>query len=687
MAQSKELAKLILHFGWTWVGLLAANNDYGQQGIQPISQEIIKAGACVAFTEYIILGQSDRNAPHIVKVIKESTAKVIVVFSLDVDLVPVMNEMLIQNVEGKVFIANAGWSKTTLLLNGNYFQALSGTVGIGTSYRVIPGLSDFLNKTHPFTSLGQNWVKLFWEQVFSCKFHEKNSTSALESAVKVCTGNETIESVKNSNTFVTSLKYINNFYAAVNVMAKALEDLKQCKMGKGSVSLMKCTNIWNFNPWQLLYYIRNVRVKLTTGREIYFDENGGTPEVYDIVNWQMGTGGSMESIKVGSYDTATSVGQALDINSSLFLWAMGDKEVPRSVCSESCSPGYRKSAIPGKPACCFECVQCLQGEISTQTDSIDCIKCPWDQWPNSQKTSCLPKATEFLSYEDVLGTSLAAVSVLSSFTPCLILKLLRHHKQSPIVKANNYSLSCLLLVSLFFCFLCSLVFIGYPHPEKCLLRQASFGLVFTVCVSCILAKTIMVMLAFAATRPGSILRRWTTPQVSYMIIFTCFMLQFVLCLTWLSLAPPFPQYNTQTKPGLIIVECNEGSPIALWTMFGYLFLLATISFIVAFLARRLPDSFNEAQFITFSMLAFLSVWVSFIPASLSAQGKYTVAMEIFAIMVSSWALVICMFLPKCLIIVCRPEMNTREYLMKKIRDQNKTNGVQILNVENHSESI
>ncbi|CAJ0940693.1 unnamed protein product [Ranitomeya imitator] len=151
--------------------------------------------------------------------------------------------------------------------------------------------------------------------------------------------------------------------------------------------------------------------------------------------------------------------------------------------------------------------------------------------------------------------------------------------------------------------------------------------------------------------------------MSYFIIFSCFFIQFIFCIAWLSLTPPFPQYSFQVQ-SIIIAECNEGSAIAFWTMLGYLFLLATISFVVAFLARRLPDTFNEAQFITFSMMAFLSVWISYIPASLSAQGKYTVAMEIFAILSSSWALILCMFLPKCFILLFRPDKNTRKYLMK-----------------------
>ncbi|XP_075061844.1 extracellular calcium-sensing receptor-like [Mixophyes fleayi] len=673
--QSIGLAKLILHFGWTWIGLLAADSDYGLQGIQPIRQEIIKAGACVAFTEYIRLYQPDRNAPHIVKVIKESSVKVFIIFSTDIDLVPIMSEMLKQKIKGKIFVSCSGWSMSSLFSAESFFPILSGSIGLFINNRVIPGFSDYLSNIQP--SLEESWENLYWEKLFNCKFlYQKNLTGALDPTVTECTGAESIDSIENSIIYTNSFKFSHGYYAAVHVVAKALEDLKNWNSRESTFSYMSNKDIFNFKSWQLLHYIRNVRVTLSSGSNTYFDDNGDIPAlIYDIVNWQLTQEGTMGQVKVGSYETAASSGQFFNINSSLLLWAMGEKEIPRSVCSESCLPGFRKAAIRGQPVCCFECVPCLYGEISNQTDSLDCLKCPWDQWPNFQKTKCLLKTIEYLYYEDPLGAALAASSILSSFIPIFILRLFIQYKDTPIVKANNYSLSCLLLVSLSLCFLCSLVFIGYPQPENCFLRQAAFGLAFTLCVSSILAKTIMVVFAFMATRPGSSLRRWTTPQVSYMITFICFLLQFLLCLTWLSLAPPFPQFNIQTKPGFIIVECNEGSTIAFWTMLGYLFLLATISFIVAFLARRLPDSFNEAQFITFSMLAFLSVWVSFIPASLSAQGKYTVAMEIFAILASSWALVICMFLPKCFIIVFRPDMNSREYLRRRDRVQSNSKNI------------
>ncbi|KAM4675879.1 extracellular calcium-sensing receptor-like [Discoglossus pictus] len=590
--QSKGLAELILHFGWTWVGLIALNDDYGELGIQIIKQELLSTGACVAFTEYIMINRLDRNAPHLTKTVRESTAKAIVVFSTDAEMVPFLDEMLLQNVSRRIFVASEAWSMSDLLLVKKYSSLLSGTIGFAFHSSTIPEFKGYLNSINPFNSLGKIWVKIFWEKAFECKLIDEEILLGLrDNSTKLCTGNENLETLQLGYNDLTNLRGSYNLYTAIYVIAKSLHDLQTCQDGRGPFYNGSCAEFQNFKPWQ----------------------------------------------------------------------------VPISVCSPSCPSGSRRVVKKGAPVCCFHCVPCPQGEISNQTDSIDCSTCPRDKWPNLGKDKCLPKAIEFLSYEETLGATLAAISIISSLIPFSIFGLFFHYKTTPIVRANNYYLSCLLLLSLSLCFLCSLAFIGYPEPEKCLLRQAAFGMVFALCVSCILAKTIMVVFAFMATKPGSSLKKWANPQVSYTIIAVCSLLQLLLCISWLSCSPPFPEYNTQTQPGILIIECNENSQTAFWCMLGYLGFLATFSFIVAFLARSLPDNFNEAKFITFSMLAFLSVWLSFIPASLSARGKYTVAMEVFAILSSSWALVICMFVPKCFIILFRPQMNSKQHLLGKAK--------------------
>jgi hypothetical protein len=141
----------------------------------------------------------------------------------------------------------------------------------------------------------------------------------------------------------------------------------------------------------------------------------------------------------------------------------------------------------------------------------------------------------------------------------------------------------------------------------CILQQTTFGIVFTVVTYTVMAKILTVILAFNVTSPGKRMRRLLVSRTpNYLIpIYTLF--QLTACGIWLGTSPPFIDTDTNSEHSHIIIMCNKGSALAFYCILGYLIFLAFGSFIVAFLARNLPDTFNEAKFLTFSMLVFCSV--------------------------------------------------------------------------------
>ncbi|XP_064159377.1 extracellular calcium-sensing receptor-like [Anguilla rostrata] len=652
--QSRALAQMVKHFGWTWIGAVRSDSDYGNNGMATFIEAAQQEGICIEYSEKFYRTQPEKLL-KVVDVIKRGTAKVIVAFLSEGEMIKLLEQLTLQNITGLQMIGCESWMTSSSLVTPTTFRILGGSIGFAVTKAKINGFKEFLLKLHPSQYPDNTVVIDFWENVFQCSLTNENNLPHMNP----CTGSESLTEVKNEYTDISELRSSTNVYKAVYAVAHSLHGLLACTAHKD------CTNSVNTEPWQVLRSLKKVNFTLGTGEKVSFDSNGDPAARYEVVNWQLGPDGAVQFRVVGNYDASLPSGQQFVMRPVSMVWAGGQKEKPRSACSESCPPGTRKAVQRGRPVCCYDCVPCAEGEISNTTDSNNCIQCKEEHWSNAKRDQCISKAVEFLSFHEIMGIVLVIFSIFGACVTAFVAVWFFIKKDTPIVKANNSELSFLLLFSLKLCFLCSLTFIGRPSEWSCMLRHTAFGITFVLCISCVLGKTIVVLMAFRATLPGSNVMKWFGPLQQRLSVLAFTLIQVLICVLWLTISPPFPNKNMKHYKEKIILECDVGSAVGFWAVLGYIGLLSILCFVLAFLARKLPDNFNEAKYITFSMLIFCAVWITFIPAYVSSPGKFTVAVEIFAILASSFGLLFCIFLPKCYIILFRPEQNTRKHIMGK----------------------
>ncbi|XP_062993088.1 vomeronasal type-2 receptor 26-like [Elgaria multicarinata webbii] len=673
--QNYGILQLLLHFGWTWIGIMTMSNDNGERFVHNMVPMFSQRGICLDFIEKFPVVTFSSDITDMVtegietqNVVLRSTANVVLVngeieIIIGLRMFPAFSQYDDIRMK-KVWVLTFQIDFTSLPFQRSWdIEFLHGALSFTIHSKEVLGFKKFLQMRNPTLEKEDGFIRVFWEEAFECSFPNSIIGQEVET---ICTGEEKLETLPTSVFEMSLTGHSYSIYNAVYAVAHALHAMHSYKSKHRAIADERRLKLLHEEPWKLNQFIRSNTFNNSAGEQVSFNQNGELEVGLDVINWLVFPNQSFLRAKVGRIEATASQGSMFTIGEEAIMWSSRfNQTLPLSLCNAHCQSGYTRTKEEGKPFCCYDCLPCPLGKISNQTDMDDCFLCPRDHYPNTEQDSCIPKVIIFLSFEEPLGITLASSALCFDFITALVLGIFMKHKDTAIVKANNRNLTLILLISLLLSFISALLFIGRPETMTCLLRQTAFAIIFSVAVSCVLAKTIIVVLAFMATKPGSRMRKWIGKRLASSIILSCFLVQVTICTVWLTTSPPFPDLDMHSMPEVIVLECNEGSTIMFYGVLGFMGFLAVVSFTVAFLARKLPDSFNEAKFITFSMLVFCSVWFTFVPAYLSTKGKYMVAVEIFSIIASGAGLLACVFFPKCYIIIMRPQLNNKDQLRRR----------------------
>ncbi|XP_008066020.1 G-protein coupled receptor family C group 6 member A isoform X1 [Carlito syrichta] len=661
--QTKAMAHLIQKSGWNWVGIITTDDDYGRLALNTFVTQAAANNVCIAFKEILPTFLSDntievRIHQTLERIIAEAQVNVIVVFLRRFHVFSLFTKAIEQNIR-KIWIASDNWSTATMVTAIPNVKKIGKVVGFTFRRGNISSFHSFLQNLHVLPSDNNKPLHEYIMLLSACAYVKNSELSQCifnqSQEVLAYEANKAIErNLLLRNDFLwnfTEPGLIHSIQLAVFALGYAIRDLCQTR---------DCQNPNAFQPWQLLDVLQNVTFT-DGGNSFHFDAHGDLNTGYDVVLWKEISGHTTVT-KMAEYDLRKDV--FIIMNQEAKNEFRNLKQI-QSKCSKECSPGQMKKNIRSQHICCYECVNCPENHYSNQTDMDHCLLCNNEtQWAPVGSPACLEKEVEYLGWKDSLAILLLGLSLLGSLFVLAVGIIFTRNLNTPIVKSSGGLPVCyVILLCHFLNFASTGFFIGEPQDFTCKARQMLFGVSFTLCISCILIKSLKILLAFSFDPKLQNLLKCLYRPVP--LVSACTGVQVVICTLWLVLAPPAVEENV-SLPRVIILQCEEGSTLAFGTMLGYIAILAFVCFICAFKGRKLPENYNEAKFITFGMLIYFIAWITFIPVYVTTFGKYLPTVEIIVILISNYGVLCCTFFPKCYVIICKQETNTKSAFLEMV---------------------
>eukprot|EP00074_Homo_sapiens_P083341 XP_016857892.1 taste receptor type 1 member 1 isoform X3 [Homo sapiens] len=403
---------------------------------------------------------------------------------------------------------------------------------------------------------------------------------------------------------------------------------------------------------------------------VAFNDNRDPLSSYNIIAWDWN--GPKWTFTVLGSSTWSPV--QLNINETKIQWHGKDNQVPKSVCSSDCLEGHQR-VVTGFHHCCFECVPCGAGTFLNKSDLYRCQPCGKEEWAPEGSQTCFPRTVVFLALREHTSWVLLAANTLLLLLLLGTAGLFAWHLDTPVVRSAGGRLCFLMLGSLAAGSGSLYGFFGEPTRPACLLRQALFALGFTIFLSCLTVRSFQLIIIFKfSTKVPTFYHAWVQNHGAGLFVMISSAAQLLICLTWLVVWTPLPAREYQRFPHLVMLECTETNSLGFILAFLYNGLLSISAFACSYLGKDLPENYNEAKCVTFSLLFNFVSWIAFFTTASVYDGKYLPAANMMAGLSSLSSGFGGYFLPKCYVILCRPDLNSTEHFQASIQDYTRRCG-------------
>lgn len=271
--------------------------------------------------------------------------------------------------------------------------------------------------------------------------------------------------------------------------------------------------------------------------------------------------------------------------------------------------------MKGMP-CCWHCEKCEGYQY--QLDAYTCKRCPIHMRPNENHTFCTTIPVIKLEWSSPWAVVPVLLAVLGILATLVVMGTFMRYNDTPIVKASGRELSYVLLTGIFLCYVNTFIMVAQPGYGTCSLRRVFLGLGMSISYAALLTKTNRIYRIFEQGKKSVSAPRYISPSSQLVITASLSSVQLLGVLVWFFVDPsrPVVDYENQRTPdpqqARGVLKCDI-SDLSLICLLGYSMLLMVTCTVYAIKTRGVPETFNEAKPIGFTMYTTCIVWLAFIP--------------------------------------------------------------------------
>lgn len=233
------------------------------------------------------------------------------------------------------------------------------------------------------------------------------------------------------------------------------------------------------------------------------------------------------------------------------------------------------------------------------------------------------------------------------------------HNNTPVVKASTRELSYMIMFGMIMAHSTTFFLLAKPTMETCFVTRVLPGLSFAIIYASLVTKTNRIARILAGSKKRIMTKKLrfmsSFAQVVISLIIICIEIGIIAGMLVLEAADSKLDYPTLEQVKLVCNTTTYGIAAPL----GFDFFLIIMCTVYAVKTRNVPENFNEAKFIGFTMYTTLVIWIAFIPIYFGSQLK--VLTMCLSISFSAIVALVLLFFPKCYIILFKPEKNNRSY--------------------------